>query len=82
MGLIIIDRGELEKLLVEEASSWMEIGGGPNMNAYEFDPKTVDKKQLEIDGFYSNYDAWIAGTRVKRLEAFIIKHLYNAVSGD
>lgn len=82
MALIIIDKDLLEKFLIEEASSWMEIGGGPNMDAYEFDPKTVSKEQLKKDGFYDNYDAWIAGTRVKKIEEFIFKHLKDAVSGE
>jgi hypothetical protein len=82
MPLIIIDKDVLEKFLIEESSHWMEIGGGPNMDAYEFDPKAVDKEQLIKDGYYSNYDSWIAGTRIKKIEEFIFKHVRNAVSGE
>lgn len=82
MALIIIDKDIIEKFLIEEASSWMEIGGGPNLDAYEFDPKTVNREKLEKDGFYDNYDAWIAGTRVKKIENFIFEYIRKATPGE
>lgn len=65
--LINVSKERLLKLLSEEIDAWMSVGGGPNLTAFRFDPKTVDKAELRRFGFYDNREAWLAGVRIKEL---------------
>lgn len=65
--LISVSKERLLDLLSEEMDAWMSVGGGPNRNAFRFDPKTVDKAKLREFGFYDNREAWLAGVRINEL---------------
>tara|TARA_R110001599_G_scaffold9864_4_gene48745 strand:- start:921 stop:1160 length:240 start_codon:yes stop_codon:yes gene_type:complete len=65
--LIYVSKDRLLKLLTEEVDAWMSVGGGPNLNAFRFDPESVDKAELERLGFYDNREAWLAGVRINEL---------------
>ena len=47
------------------------MGGGQNLRAFEFDPKTVDTEMLHQLGYYTNRESWIAGVRIKRLNEYL-----------
>jgi len=57
--------------LLDEVKAWEKVGGGPNLNAFEFDPENVDKAELESLGFYDNREAWVAGIRIKKIWEYI-----------
>jgi hypothetical protein len=65
--LVYVSKEKLLKLLTEEVDAWMSVGGGPNLNAFRFDPKNVNKAELERLGFYDNREAWLAGVRINEL---------------
>jgi hypothetical protein len=65
--IIYYSQEELLKFIQAEIRAWESIGGGPNINAFEFDPKSTDPKTLHELGYYSNPDSWIAGARIKAL---------------
>lgn len=69
--LVVISRDKLEVLLHEEIKCWESVGGGPNINAFTFDPKETDPKLLKELGYYENRDSWTAGMRIKELRAYI-----------
>ena len=43
--LITIDKDILVSVLQDQIKNWEEIGGGANYDAFEFDPKKVNKQQ-------------------------------------
>ena len=69
--LIAINKEDLVALLESQLKDWEEIGGGANYEAYEFNPRKVDRQQLIDLGFYENRDAWIAGVQIKKLNQFL-----------
>lgn len=69
--LIVISKEKLQAFLEEEINCWESVSGGPNLNAFSFDPKTTDPQQLKDLGYYDNREAWIAGARIKDLRAYI-----------
>lgn len=69
--IISISKEELVSLLLRDIKAWESVGGGPNLQAFEFDPKTVDIDLLEQYGFYQNREAWIAGVQIKKLTQYI-----------
>lgn len=69
--VIIVQYEELKKLLEDNVDAWMQVNGGPNMDAFEFDPNLVDTSILDSKGYYSNRDAWIAGVQIKKIQAYI-----------
>jgi hypothetical protein len=71
--LIAVNKEELEAFIESQISCWEEIGGGANYEAYEFNPKKVDKQQLVDLGFYENRDSWIAGAQIKKLQEYLIE---------
>lgn len=75
--VILIKKEELEELLQSNVDAWLHIGGGANMDAFEFDPNIVDKDALDSLGYYSNRDSWIAGVQVKKILAYMDEHLQN-----
>lgn len=69
--LIAVNKEELEAFIESQIKNWEEIGGGANYEAYEFNPKKVDKQQLVDLGFYENRDSWIAGVQIKKLQDYL-----------
>lgn len=69
--LIAINKEDLVALLESQLKDWEEVGGGANYEAYEFNPRKVDRQQLIDLGFYENRDAWIAGVQIKKLNQFL-----------
>lgn len=69
--LIVISKERLQAFLEEEIQCWESVSGGPNLNAFSFDPKTVDPTELAKSGYYDNREAWIAGVRIKELRDYI-----------
>ncbi len=69
--IISVSKEELIGLLLKEIKAWESVGGGPNLQAFEFDPKTVDKEMLDRLGYYKNRESWIAGVRIKHLVEYL-----------
>lgn len=69
--IISVSKEELISLLLREIKAWESVGGGPNLQAFEFDPKTVDKEVLDQLGYYKNRESWIAGVRIKELVEYL-----------
>ena len=69
--LIRVSKEALIGFLLEEVKAWEKVGGGPNLNAFEFNPDTIDKAELEQLGFYDNRESWLAGIRIKKIYEYI-----------
>ena len=69
--IISVSKEELTSLLLKEIKAWESVGGGPNLQAFEFDPKTVDTELLEQLGYYKNRESWIAGIRISCLMDYL-----------
>lgn len=69
--IISISKEELIGFLLQEIKAWECIGGGPNLQAFEFDPKTIDTEVLDQLGYYTNRESWIAGVRIKRINDYL-----------
>jgi hypothetical protein len=69
--LRVVPHEDLIKMLNDQLTCWYAVGGGPIMEAFEFDPQTVDLQLLKQLGYYSNRDAWIAGVQVKKIHQFL-----------
>jgi hypothetical protein len=69
--LIAIQKEDLVKFLKDEMKAWESVGGGPNINAFSFDPETTDPQELKRLGYYDNREAWIAGMRIKELRVYL-----------
>ena len=69
--IISVSKEELTSLLLKEIKAWENVGGGPNLQAFDFDPKTVDKELLDRLGYYNNRESWIAGVRIKHLMEYL-----------
>lgn len=69
--LVVYSKEKLQALLEEEIKCWESVSGGPNLNAFSFDPKSTDPQVLKELGYYDNRESWIAGARIKELRAFI-----------
>lgn len=69
--LVVFSKEKIQALLEEEIKCWESVGGGPNLNAFSFDPKSTDPNLLKELGYYDNREAWIAGARIKELRAAI-----------
>lgn len=69
--LVVISKEKLQVLLQDEIRSWENVGGGPNIDAFTFDPKETDPKLLKTLGYYENRESWLAGARIKELRAYI-----------
>ncbi len=65
--IILVKQDELLSFIEKEIKAWELMGGGPNLNAFDFDPETVDLVELERLGYNSNREAWIAGMRIQAL---------------
>jgi len=65
--IIYFSQDDLIKFIRAEIRAWENVGGGPNINAFEFDPKQMDPKTLHELGYYDNIDSWVAGARIKAL---------------
>lgn len=76
--IVSVSKEELTALLLREIKAWESVGGGPNLQAFEFDPKTVDKEVLDQLGYYKNRESWIAGVRIKDLVEYL-KEIQNAI---
>ncbi len=79
--VIIVNKEELIELLDANIEAWMHVDGGPNFDAFEFDPNLVDREVLDSLGYYSNRSAWISGVMVKKLQRYKEKLLANPVIG-
>lgn len=77
--VVLVKYEELKELLETSLEAWMEVGGGPNMDAFEFDPNLVDLSLLDSKGYYVNRDAWIAGVQVKKLLKYINENLEDPI---
>jgi len=71
--LVVISKEELSILLEEEIKSWEGVSGGPNPNAFSFDPKITDPQLLKELGYYDDRESWIAGARIKKLREYLIQ---------
>lgn len=69
--LVVTSKDGLILLLEEEIKCWESVSGGPNLNAFHFDPKETDPKLLKQLGYYEDRESWIAGMRIKRLREYI-----------
>lgn len=69
--IIYYSQEELVKFIKAEIRAWEAVGGGPNVYAFEFDPKETDPKKLQELGYYDNPDAWVAGARIKALQELL-----------
>lgn len=69
--VVNIIKEELITFLKKEIKCWESVGGGPNINAYAFDPETVDPQELKRLGYYENRESWIAGMRIKEIRQYI-----------
>jgi len=69
--IVLVKYEELKELLEADLDAWMNVAGGPNFNAFEFDPNLVDLSELDRLGYYKNRDAWIAGVQVKKIQAYL-----------
>ncbi len=67
--IVYANREDLINIIREEMSAWEALG--PNPNAFEFDPKVVDPKQLHELGYYDNIESWIAGARLNKLSDYL-----------
>lgn len=68
---IVVNKKDLQKLLLDEINAWETIGGGLNLNAFYHDANTTDPTLLKEFGYYDNKDSWIAGARVKELREYL-----------
>lgn len=75
--VIVVRAEDLEKLIADEIEAWQSLAGGPNLDAYEFDPKTVDNIDLKKKGYYKNRESWIGGVRVNALKLFLEQYNLN-----
>ncbi len=71
--IIYYSQEELVAFIRAEIRAWEAIGGGPNINAFEFDPKQTDPKLLHELGYYDSIDSWVAGARIKALNELLIQ---------
>lgn len=71
--IIYFSQDDLIKFIRAEIRAWESVGGGPNLNAFEFDPKQTDPKLLHELGYYNNVDSWIAGARIKALNELLLE---------
>lgn len=69
--IVLASREKILEFLEEEVKCWESVGGGPNLNAFIFDPTTTDPQILHEAGYYTNREAWLSGVQIKRLKAFI-----------
>lgn len=69
--IIPVIKEDLLRFLQEERSAWMSIGGGPNLDAIEFEPDQTDPDLLKKLGYYANPDAWISSLRIQALTRMI-----------
>lgn len=69
--LIVLSKDRLQAFLEEEIKCWENVGGGPNIDAFSFDPKTTDPQKLKELGYYDNRESWLAGARIKDILDFI-----------
>jgi len=65
--IILVKQEDLLSFIKKEIQAWELMGGGPNLDAFEFDPDTVDMTVLDRLGYNENREAWIAGMRIKAL---------------
>lgn len=79
--VIIVQYEEIKKLLEDNMDAWMQVGGGPNMDAFEFDPNIVDLSVLDAKGYYTNRDSWIAGVQIKKIQEYLNKSLQDPARG-
>ena len=71
--IIYYSQDELIQFIRAEIKAWESIGGGPNLNAFEYSPKETDPKILHELGYYDNIDSWVAGARLKALNELLIR---------
>jgi hypothetical protein len=69
--LVVISKEELHALLTSDIRCWEAVSGGPNLNAFDFDPKETDPQLLKELGYYDNRESWIAGAQIKRIRSYI-----------
>lgn len=69
--LVVFSKEKVQAFLEQEIKCWEQVGGGPNVDAFSFDPKTTDPKLLKELGYYDNRESWIAGARIRDIRAFI-----------
>lgn len=69
--LVLISKEKLQALLQEDIKCWESVGGGPNINAFDFNPKEIDPKILDELGYYDNRESWIAGARIKIIREYL-----------
>lgn len=69
--LVLVSKEDIQVLLEQEIKCWESVGGGPNHNAFSFDPKETDPQLLKELGYYENRESWIAGARIKELRAYL-----------
>ena len=68
---IAFSRERLISSIEQDILSWSRVGGGPNMDAFDFDPVTQDPEELKQLGYYDNPSAWMAGVQIKHLSELL-----------
>lgn len=69
---LAIPKHVIRELIQEQIEQWQQIGGGANLDAFEFDPKQTNPELLRSLGYYDNVEAWVAGIQVKKLSQFLL----------
>lgn len=72
--LITVDLDELSNLLYSNLNAWQQVGGGANMMAFEFDPRTTRPEKIAKSGYFQSPDAWRAGIQMKKIIKFLDKY--------
>lgn len=65
--LVLLSKEDTIDFLEKQVQMWRGVCYKPNLNAFEFDPKTVDPKKLAEDGYYDDRISWIAGVALNAL---------------
>ena len=69
--LVVLSKERLQHLLYDEIGCWETVGGGPNLDAFSFNPEETDPKILKELGYYDNRESWLSGARIKDLTEYI-----------
>jgi len=69
--LVVIVKERLQAMIEDEIKCWGNVSGGPNLDAFDFNPRETDPKLLEELGYYADKQAWIAGVRIKFLKDYL-----------
>ena len=73
--LIHVSKETLEELLQTNIEAWSKVGGGANLDAFDFDPKKIDedtRRLLDKAGYdVTPPEAWMAGIQIDKLYNYL-----------